>query len=446
VLGGVNALRWSRVRSRIPQVSFWRSVGIVAGGAAFAQTLSLLAAPILTRLYSPAEFGTFALYLSILLVLVAVGTLRYEQAIPLPEDDTDALHVLAFGLAVALAVSMLLGVAIALGAGDLLAETPLSALRPYLWLGPIALLLASAYQCMTHWAMRRRAFDEIAKTRIIQGIGKTTTQVALGALGAGPLGLMLGDAVGRGGGSGSLARLAWRGSREAISAIRPSGVLRLADRYRRFAAMSTGSALLQVGAMQVPPLLLSLSFTIEVVGWYSLAQQVVFLPIGLISYSTAQVYAGEAPRAAREGAGSLRRVFLKTASGLALIAAVPAVLLAGLAPFAFSLVFGEEWTEAGIIAQLMTPVFFFSFAVAPLTYTLNVLGALNWLLFWSCLRFAMVVAALLLVPALGGSAEQTIIAYSAALTATYVGLFLLCLRQIGKDLPAEEVRTPREGS
>jgi len=139
-------------------------------------------------------------------------------------------------------------------------------------------------------------------------------------------------------------------------------------------------------------------------------------------------------------------VFLKTAGGLALIAAVPAVLLASLAPFVFSLVFGEEWTEAGIIAQLMTPVFFFSFAVAPLTYTLNVLGALNWLLFWSGLRFATVVAALLLVPMLGGSAEQTIIAFSAALTATYIGLFLLCLHQIGKHPPAGDVTGPREAS
>lgn len=433
--GRVTPRSWRSLRDRLRQAPFWRAVGVVAGGAAFAQALSLLAAPLLTRLYTPAEYGTFGLYLSIQWMLLVFSTARYELAIPLPADDRDAAHLLVFALALALVVSLALGLGTALGGAHLLRRTPAAALAPYFWVVPIASFLIAAYQCMTYWAMRERAFASVARTRVVQGVGRTATQLALGAVGAGPLGLMLGDAIGRGGGTGTLARAAWRGGRSALGAVRARRLLPVARDYRRFAAFTSTSALLESGAMQLPPLLLAATFSIEVAGWYSLAQQVIFLPVGLVASSVAQVYAGEAPKAAREGPASFRRVFLRTARGLALIAAVPALALAVAAPFAFSLVFGHAWAEAGLFARLMAPVFFCYFVMWPLTYTLNVLGALRLLLLWSSLRFAAVLVALLGVPALGGSPAEVVLAYSASLTAALAALFVLCLVRIGKAAP-----------
>ncbi|HEX5420141.1 MAG TPA: lipopolysaccharide biosynthesis protein [Gammaproteobacteria bacterium] len=433
---------WASLQNRLRRSHFWGAVGVVAGGSAFAQALSLLAAPILTRLYTPAEYGVFGLYLSIQWMLLVVSTARYELAVPLPEDDGDAAQLLAVALSFALAVSLLLGLGIAVAGGGLLAGTPAAALGPYLWFVPIASFFIAAYQCMIYWTMRQRAFGTAARTRLIQGAGRTTTQLVLGAAGVGPLGLMLGDAIGRGGGAGGLVRAAFRSAGPAIRSVSLAGMLRLARAYRRFAAFTSASALLETGAMQLPPLLLSGAFSIEAAGWYSLAQQVIFLPVGLIADSVTQVYSGEAPKAAREGPASLRRVFLKTARGLALLAIVPALLLALAAPFAFSLVFGHNWAEAGLFARLMAPVFFCYFVVWPLAYTLNILGEVRVLLLWNSLRFAAVLAALLGVPAFGGSPAQTVLAYSLALTAALVALFVLCLWRIEKAAGRTETADP----
>ena len=421
---------WSWLRKRALGSTFWRAVGVVAGGAAFAQSLSLLAAPILTRLYAPAEYGIFALYLSILFVLLVVCTLRYDLAIPLPEDDAAAAHLLVLALVVALGMSLLFGIAVMLGAGRVLSGTPASALAPYLWLGPIALFAAGVYESLTYWAMRRKAFAAIAKTRMIQGVGRVSTQLALGALGAGPVGLISGDVVGRAGSGGMLAGIIGRGSWLAISAVRPAGLRRIAIRYRRFAALSTGSALLDTGTLHLPALLLSASFAMEVVGWFSLAQQVIYLPLGLIALAVSQVYAGDAPRATREGPAQLRRVFLKTSLGLALIGAAPAIALALFGPPLFALVFGTQWAQAGTFASLMAPILFFTLVVSPLTYTLNVLERPDILLVWNGIRFVAVLGALIGVPALGGTAVEAVTAYSVTLTAAYAALYFICLWQI----------------
>jgi O-antigen/teichoic acid export membrane protein len=228
-------------------------------------------------------------------------------------------------------------------------------------------------------------------------------------------------------------------------AVRPAGIRRIAPRSRRFAVLSTGSALLDTGTLHLPALLLSASFAMEVVGWFSLAQHVIFLPIGLIAHAVSQVYAGTSPAAAREGPARLRRVFLRTSLGLALIGAAPAIALALLGRPLFALVFGTEWAQAGTFASLMAPILFSTFVMSPLAYTLNVLGRVGLLLVWDVVRFVAVLGALIGVPALGGTAVEAVTAYSVTLAAAYAALYVICLWQIGSrraDRSAQPLQDP----
>src|SRR5215210_2142529 len=80
--------------------AFARHVVTLASGTALGQLLLVLALPVLTRLYTPADYGALAVYSSTLTVLVVLASLRYEAAIPLPEDDALAGSLLALTLAV----------------------------------------------------------------------------------------------------------------------------------------------------------------------------------------------------------------------------------------------------------------------------------------------------------------------------------------------------------
>ena len=47
---------------------------------------------------------------------------------------------------------------------------------------------AGTYQALSYWAIRRRAFGRIARTKLSQGVGQVVTQVALGLARAGRAG------------------------------------------------------------------------------------------------------------------------------------------------------------------------------------------------------------------------------------------------------------------
>jgi hypothetical protein len=73
-----------------PVGQFRRSVAVLASGTAISQAIPIAAMPVLTRLYTPEEFGTVVLYLALASLLGVVATARYELAIPLPHDDIEA--------------------------------------------------------------------------------------------------------------------------------------------------------------------------------------------------------------------------------------------------------------------------------------------------------------------------------------------------------------------
>ena len=86
---------------------FIRSIGLLAGGTAFAQLLALLALPALTRLYTPEDFTVLASYISILALLTVVACLRFEIAIPIPKDKETAVNLLVISIVSVFAITII---------------------------------------------------------------------------------------------------------------------------------------------------------------------------------------------------------------------------------------------------------------------------------------------------------------------------------------------------
>ena len=75
---------------------FVRNIGALISATFIAQILSYLAAPIITRLYSPEEFGELGIFLRIVAIGAALATLRYEQAIPIIKNDSHSFRLFKF--------------------------------------------------------------------------------------------------------------------------------------------------------------------------------------------------------------------------------------------------------------------------------------------------------------------------------------------------------------
>ena len=77
-------------------------------GTTIAQAIPIAISPILTRIYSPEDFGILALFMAIVMIFGSISNGRYELAIMLPKKDQDAINIFALGLIITLSISILL--------------------------------------------------------------------------------------------------------------------------------------------------------------------------------------------------------------------------------------------------------------------------------------------------------------------------------------------------
>lgn len=419
-----------RLLRHLPVNRFTRSVAVLAGGTALAHGVALLAAPLLTRLYTPEDFGLLAVYAALLSLVTVVACWRYELAIPLAEDDQTASHLLALAVLITGAMSAATALVLWLW-GDAIADLVGSpGIRPYLWLVPAGLLGAGLNQALTGWAVHAQAFGLIARTKVNQRISQTVLQLLMGAAHLTPLGLLVGDAAGRAGGSMTLATFIWRRQRRTLAAVRYADLVRAADRFRRFPMLSSLSALLNSAGLQMPPLLLAVMYGPGVAGELALGYRAVQAPMMLVGHSVSQVYYAEASRLGREDPAALQRLFLRMTGRLLLVGAIPAgVLTIGGAPL-FAWIFGENWREAGVFVQLLSLPFLADFAVFPVSATLTALQRQDWQLGWDAGRLALVIGSLALPGYLGMTARGAVLLYGLALLTGYCSLWILSLAAI----------------
>ena len=72
-----------------------RATATLLTGSVVAHALPLLLGPALTRLYSPTEFGQFALLWALATNVAVVGCARYEFALPLEKTEPGAAELMA---------------------------------------------------------------------------------------------------------------------------------------------------------------------------------------------------------------------------------------------------------------------------------------------------------------------------------------------------------------
>ena len=397
----------------------------VAGGTALAQGLLVAAAPVLTRLYTPADFGVLVVYVAILAILVILASLRYESALPIPADDGEAFNLLAVCLLLVAVTTCLSALLLHALRARVLAWMGAPALEPYLWLVPVGILGCGSCQVFTSWAIRKGGYRRIARTKVTQSLTQLGLQVVLGALVKGPLGLLVGDAFGRSNGTRTLAMLDWRNDWARLRQADGPGMWRAVVRYRRFPVIASGTALMNTCNLRLPALLLAIHFGPAAAGCFALAQRVFALPSSVIGESVAQVYFGEVAVLARGDAGGLMVLFRGTLRRMFLLG-LPVMLAAmGAGWFLFPLLFGRAWREAGIFVVALAPMALAQFTAACADSTLLVLERQDLALGRELLRSGLLVGAVLAAYLLKWPARPAIFLFGAAGTLAYIGYGLV---------------------
>ena len=405
-------------------------MAVLAGGTALGQAVVIATSPILTRLYLPEDFGVLGVYISLLGVLGVLVTFRYALAIPLPERDEDAAALVVLCLAIIPITAAVTGL-VGWGFGTQIARwtnTPI--LASYMWLLPVGMGFLGIYQVFCNWAVRKKAFARVARTKFSQAIAGVVAQLSL--FGLGPLGLLIGQVFAGAAGGGTLATMASREDGLALRATDRRAVTRMAVRYRRFPQISVLSGLAGCGGLHIPLLLFTTFFGASVAGQFGLVHRAAGAPMYLIGQAVAMVFLGEGVTKLRESKASLRRLFLAVTARMASFVILPVGILVLFGSSLFPLVFGENWHTAGQFACLLAPALGIQYVVAPLATTLNMLDLQSWQFVWDWFLLLFVNLSILLAVFLKWSAFATIAVYSSTMIIGYVLLWVIILVALSK--------------
>lgn len=417
-----------QIHNLMPHASFARNVGILAGGTALAQALTVLALPVITRLYTPEDFSVLAVFAALLGMIGVVACLRFEIAIPLPSDDFEAANLLVLGLFFTTVISGLVFLLIALVPAQIANGLKQPALQAFLWLLPVGVWLSGAFGCVQYWATRRKQFSDIAQTRITQSVGSLSVQVIMGWLTkTGPLGLLLGQATSSGAGFMKLGKVAWGDMHSHMKHITSETIQNTFRKNSQFPKFSTFESFANVGAVEIPIILIAATAIGPEAGFALLAMKAAAVPMGLIGGSISQVYLSRASDELR--AGKLPEFTQKIIIGLIGAGVGPLVCIGILAPDLLPLVFGAQWARAGEIVSWMTPWFIMQFLASPLSMALHVTGNQRLAMFnqvWGLvLRVGMTAFAAIYLT------KYLVEIYSISGLLFYIGYFLIVLRVSG---------------
>jgi len=355
---------------KLKQNSYLLQILTLMTGTLMAQVVLLAFIPILTRLYTPTEFGNYSLFFILSTIIGSVSSLRYEQAIMLPKSDRDAQVLLFISALLTVGISLILAMVLILFYDFFLDY--FNNLSYLVWLLPFSVLVTGLVQIFNSYSTRNKFYKKMAEVKVIESITTVGTQgisryfLALD-------GLIVGKFLSNIYTLYLLTSYHLKKQTLQLKYFTKRRTKANLKRHENFPKYFTMATFLNSISQNIPILLFSTLFSPAVAGFYALTHRILQAPIQLVANSTRSVFYQKASQmyANRE---DIRPLYLSTTKGLIKLFILPFFIILLFGEEIFSLLFGEEWATSGMIAQITIIWFFFTFINPPVTVMYNILN------------------------------------------------------------------------
>jgi O-antigen/teichoic acid export membrane protein len=412
-----------RVLLYLAKGGFLKAIAKLSGATVLGQVVSILASLLLTRLYTPGDFGILGVFTAIATQLTVFICMRYEWAILPAKDDRKAADLLFLSCLITIVVTAIITAVSFTCSEQIALWLKVPALAKFLWLMPIATLCAGLFQIFNYWALRHKDFSIVAKAQVAKSLWSNGIQIGLGFLHLGALGLLIGYVVNQFAGLKPLLSFFWRNGKQYLENYSIANSIAAGKEYIVFVASCVASSFFNYAAMAVPAILLAFYYGTEEVGLFALAQRITSIPAVLISNSVSQVYFANACELIHTDPRELGRLYARTTMllfGISLLVGCGLLL----APWIVPTLFGQQWQRSGTMCQYMAPMLLSTLCVSPLTM-------LEWLnqnveiLVWHSIRLTLIIMGFYLSNYYHLSLEVCIGIFSCITAVSYAILFLL---------------------
>lgn len=340
-------------------------------GTTIAQAIPIAISPILTRIYTPEDFGVFALYMSVTSIISVVATGRYELAIMLPKKDEDAINILALSIGITLFVSLITLFIVTLFNAAITRLLGNQEISNWLYFMPFTILLTGVYQSLRFWCNRQKQYKNLAINRVTQSTVTATANLSLGSVGLGSGGLVIGGVIGQSLATFLLSKMINTMEQGIFKKVKKLKIIALCKRYINFPKFDILASLSSVSARELVYILFNSLFSATIAGYYYLTQRVLGLPLSILASSILDVFKERASKDYKQY-GDAKAIYISTFKKLILLSTIPSILLYIFAIDIFTFFFGKNWIIAGEYTQILTPMLFLRFISNPLSFMIYI--------------------------------------------------------------------------
>ena len=336
-----------------PKSEFSRNVLTLMTGTTIAQAIPIAISPILTRIYTPEDFGVFALFLAITGVFSVVASGRYEFALMLPRKEEDAINIFALGIGIIVLMTSLLILVIFLFHAYIIEILKNERIGYWLYFIPLAFFFIGLFNLLSYYNNRQKNYKTIASSTIIKSIVLAVVQLLIGVLKTGASGLIAGQIISSLFANMELLKNILK-DKNLLSHVSRVKIIALAKKYKEFPKFQAPHAMLDAFSSYIPIYIFSAFFGLTIVGFYALSTRIIFTPLMILAGASAKVYNQELTQL-HNAKGDTYKYTIKFLKSILKKIIIPFMIIVIFAPDIFGFFFGESWRESGVYTQILSP-------------------------------------------------------------------------------------------
>lgn len=370
---------------------FIKNIFTLLSGATVAQIIALISIPILTRIYTPEDFGFFAIYLSIANILSTISTGRYELAIMLPEKKENAIAIIKgiFRIVLIFSFLTLILLLIIKNTQNRISDF----IQPfYFYFLPFSIIILAFVNVFAQWYSREKKFKLQAKIKIYKSSSNAIVNISIGLYYyVKSAGLFLGHIISQALQVILFTLKFYRQEKISFKNADTETIKKEFKKNRNFPFYSAPMGFLNTISSDILIYVLNLFYSTTLVGFYTNANKVINYPLSLISQSFTSVFYQKI----NETNKKIKLYFISYFSNfiIACLAMIP-IIFWGEEIFGF--VLGKDWEIAGSIAKYLSPLTVAGFAMRSVSNIFSLTRKNGTLLIWQIIYLTIILIMILL--------------------------------------------------
>ena len=370
--------------------NFLKALVVLVSGQVLGQALTLVTLPILSRLYSPSDYGEFAVLSSASTILCSISQLGLSSAIMIPRDDIEAKSLISYTLL----IQFILVTIFVVGVFATMSFIKIIDINmPYM----MTILLLYALSLLTNlsnllkiYMNRKKLYRALFWNSVIASLSTLFITIPLGLVGVGSWGFISAAFVSN---IISIAQMISKANPfVSINSI-DSGI-RALKKHKNFMIYQYPANIVSTFSLQLPDQLMMKFFGSSALGSYSMSNRIYSFPTNLIASPINAIYFKTAVDYNQTGK-DLASFTFNLITKIMLIAFVPLIILISFGEQIFSFVLGDQWREAGSIASILGIQFVLVFCANCTSYCRVSLGRQKINLVMSGLQLLIITISLL---------------------------------------------------